>query len=129
MRLPDFNPWSSFEPLFSHTIRCVCIVACIGKAYAQDSLPFSDVSSVSEIPVIESITVTGSLLPKGDFVSNAPITTLSAEMFEMSNATNVETLINSMPQVIGGTIEPPTSALDSLQRNCEASAHSERWYS
>ena len=103
MRLPNFNPWSAFGSLFSHTIRCVCIVACIGKAYGQENVSFSDVSSISDIPVIESITVTGSLLPKGDFVSNAPITTLSAEMFEMSNATNVETLINSMPQVIGGT--------------------------
>ena len=52
--------------------------------------------------VLESITVTGSLLPKGDFVSNAPVATISADMFEMSNSVNVEALINSMPQVFGG---------------------------
>ena len=56
-----------------------------------------------KIPVIEEVIVTGSLLPRGDFVSNAPITTVSSEQFEMTNTMNVESLINSMPQVIGGS--------------------------
>lgn len=51
---------------------------------------------------IEEVFVTGSLLPKGDFVSKAPIATISSSQFEMSNAVNVENLINSMPQVVGG---------------------------
>ncbi len=53
-------------------------------------------------PVIEEVLVTGSLLPKGDFVSKAPIATISSTQFEMSNSVNVESLINSMPQVVGG---------------------------
>jgi len=52
--------------------------------------------------VVEEVFVTGSLLPKGDFVSNAPVSTISATQFEMSNTTNVEALVNSMPQVVGG---------------------------
>ena len=53
-------------------------------------------------PQIEEVFVTGSLVPRGDFVSNAPIATISSTQFEMSNTTNVEALINSMPQVVGG---------------------------
>ena len=53
-------------------------------------------------PVIEEVIVTGSLVPRGDFVSNAPITTVTAEQFELANAVNIENLINSMPQVVGG---------------------------
>ena len=74
-----------------------------GPMGAQENVNLSAIQSKDSLPVIESIVVTGSLLPKGDFTSNAPITTISSEMFEMSNATNVETLINSMPQVVGGT--------------------------
>ncbi len=51
---------------------------------------------------IEEVFVTGSLLPKGDFVSKAPIATITSSQFEMSNAVNVENLINTMPQVVGG---------------------------
>lgn len=51
---------------------------------------------------IEEVFVTGSLVPRGDFVSNAPIATISSTQFELSNTTNVEALINSMPQVVGG---------------------------
>ena len=53
--------------------------------------------------MIEEVIVTGSLLPRGDFVSKAPISTISSTQFEMSNSVNVESLINSMPQVVGRT--------------------------
>jgi len=59
-------------------------------------------SSGSVEPQIEEVFVTGSLVPRGDFVSNAPIATISSTQFELSNTTNVEALINSMPQVVGG---------------------------
>ena len=75
----------------------------VGPLGAQENVDLSATQSEDSLPIIESIVITGSLLPKGDFTSNAPITTISSEMFEMSNATNVETLINSMPQVVGGT--------------------------
>lgn len=54
-----------------------------------------------KLPVVEEVIVTGSLLPRGDFVSKAPISTISSTQFEMSNSVNVESLINSMPQVVG----------------------------
>lgn len=71
------------------------------RAIAQDD-PGSEAPELDDSIVIEEVFVTGSLLPKGDFVSKAPIATISSTQFEMSNTTNVEALINSMPQVVGG---------------------------
>ncbi len=70
---------------------------------AQDnSSTEGNIDSDSSRLIVEEVFVTGSLLPKGDFVSKAPIATISSTQFEMSNTTNVEALINSMPQVVGG---------------------------
>ncbi len=69
---------------------------------AQETPLTLEQNEASSAPVIESIVVTGSLVPRGDFVSNAPIATISSDQFEMSNTVNVESLVNSMPQVIGG---------------------------
>ncbi len=71
----------------------------ISSALAEET-PAS--SSEAGAPIIEEVIVTGSLLPRGDFVSKAPISTITSTQFEMSNSVNVESLINSMPQVVGG---------------------------
>ena len=97
--------WQNWVRL-QHRRRLALITFAVltaGPLAAQETVDLSAIKPKDTHPVIESIVVTGSLLPKGDFTSNAPITTISSEMFEMSNATNVETMINSMPQVIGGT--------------------------
>ena len=73
-----------------------------GHIISQETAPTAEQGEAAPAPVIESILVTGSLVPKGDFVSKAPIATISSDQFEMTNAVNVESLINSMPQVVGG---------------------------
>ena len=70
-------------------------------AVAQDGLE-GESPALDESIVVEEVFVTGSLMPRGDFVSKAPIATITSSQFEMSNAVNVENLINSMPQVVGG---------------------------
>ncbi len=72
------------------------------QAFAQQDSTAAESRELDESIVIEEVFVTGSLLPKGDFVSKAPIATITSSQFEMSNAVNVENLINSMPQVVGG---------------------------
>ena len=71
------------------------------QAFAQDNSA-TNPSELDGSIVVEEVFVTGSLLPKGDFVSKAPIATITSSQFEMSNSVNVENLINSMPQVVGG---------------------------
>ncbi len=71
------------------------------QSFAQDSSG-TNPGELDDSIVVEEVFVTGSLLPKGDFVSKAPIATITSSQFEMSNSVNVENLINSMPQVVGG---------------------------
>ena len=71
------------------------------QSFAQDDSATKS-GELSDAIVVEEVFVTGSLLPKGDFVSKAPIATITSSQFEMSNSVNVENLINSMPQVVGG---------------------------
>lgn len=65
---------------------------------AQGSPP-----AVALLPVIEEVFVTGSLLPRGNYVSNAPITTVDSEQFEITSTVNLESLLNTMPQILAGS--------------------------
>ena len=65
---------------------------------AQGSPP-----AVAPLPVIEEVFVTGSLLPRGNYVSNAPITTVDSEQFEITSTVNLESLLNTMPQILAGS--------------------------
>lgn len=52
---------------------------------------------------IEEVFITGSLLPKGNYGSSAPIATITNQQFEINNTVNVEQLLNTMPQVLAGS--------------------------
>ena len=64
------------------------------KALAQDE------ASAEE--VVEKIQVTGSRIRKLEFDSAAPITTVDAAQFELTNTVNTESLLNTLPQVVPG---------------------------
>ena len=65
---------------------------------AQESRP-----AVAPLPVIEEVYITGSLLPRGNYTSNAPITTVDSEQFEITSTVNLESLLNTMPQILAGS--------------------------
>ena len=50
----------------------------------------------------ETVTVTGSRIAKQDFVSNSPIATVDAEVFELTGSINTEDVLNTLPQAIPG---------------------------
>lgn len=72
----------------------------------QDELSLDESLAISpgssDDPMMEEVLITGSLLPKGNYESNAPITTINAEQFEVSNAINIEQLLNTLPQILTG---------------------------
>lgn len=51
----------------------------------------------------EAIVVTGSRIQRRDLTSTSPLTVVQDEEFTLSGATNVEQVINTLPQVIPGT--------------------------
>jgi len=51
---------------------------------------------------IETVVVTGSLIPTPNATSNSPIQTVSAESIDLSGHPNVEQILNQLPQVVPG---------------------------
>jgi outer membrane cobalamin receptor len=51
----------------------------------------------------ESITVTGSRIQRRDLTSTSPLTVVQDEEFRLTGATNVEQVLNTLPQVIPGS--------------------------
>lgn len=77
-----------------------------------ENAPFSSGGDgASSDLVMEEVFVTGSLLPRGNFASNAPITTIGSEQFEISNAVNIESLLNTLPQILAGSDRTSTFGL------------------
>ncbi|WP_374409082.1 TonB-dependent receptor domain-containing protein [Pelagerythrobacter sp.] len=51
----------------------------------------------------ETIVVTGSRIQRSDLTSTSPLTVVQDEEFKLSGAVNVESVINTLPQVVPGT--------------------------
>ena len=77
---------------------------------ADTSVPVAN-DGLEAQATIEEVFITGSLLPKGNFESNAPITTITSDQFEISNAINIEQLLNTMPQILTGADRTSTFGL------------------
>lgn len=51
---------------------------------------------------LEEVVVTGSRIPRKDYVSNAPVATVGALQIELTNTINTESLLNTLPQTVPG---------------------------
>ncbi|MDZ4730527.1 MAG: TonB-dependent receptor [Xanthomonadales bacterium] len=69
-------------------------------ALAQN--PAVDLEEDAESGALEEVTVTGSRIKRQELITSTPITVIGAQDYTLSGTTNVEQLLNSMPQVIPG---------------------------
>jgi len=53
-------------------------------------------------PVVEEIVVTGSRIARKDFIANSPVSTVTAEVIKATGNSNVEDILNALPQVVPG---------------------------
>lgn len=72
-----------------------------GVAFAVAAAP-AVAQEDEEAAVQETVLVTGTRIAKQDFVSNSPISTVSAETFELTGSINTEDVLNTLPQAIPG---------------------------
>lgn len=63
-------------------------------AMAQDPEPATDEQAAAEVEIV----VTGSRIARKDYLANSPIVTLTQEDIKATGSTNIETLINELPQ-------------------------------
>ncbi len=72
----------------------VATVAALTPANAQPAPTPDDQQKV------EKVTVTGSRIPRKDYTSNSPLTTVTAQQIKDTGATTVDQLLNTLPQVV-----------------------------
>lgn len=71
-------------------VACVVLTAGVGPpAFAQDE----------QQPLLKEVVVTGSRIPKRDFIADSPIQTVSAETLTNHSDVTLDTALNSLPQV------------------------------
>lgn len=64
---------------------------------------FAQEAAAAEEADTASIVVTGSRIARRDLTSSSPLAVVSAEEFKLSGQVNVESVLNSLPQVIPGS--------------------------
>lgn len=86
---------STRERLLASTIICGVVALSMTAAPA-----FAQTAAASE--TVAEVVVTGSRIARKDYVANSPITTVSAEAIKATGNTNVEDILNVLPQVVPG---------------------------
>ena len=69
---------------------------------AQDEPSVTTTAQTDQGTEGEVMTVTGSRIQRRDLTSTSPVTVVAQEEFTLSGATNVEQVINTLPQVVPG---------------------------
>ncbi len=99
--------WDRFRGLF-FTSGLVCATSLMGLillptlALAQGSAAASVEDEDADGKTLEEVTVTGSRIKRQELITSTPITVIGAQDYALSGTTNVEQLLNSMPQVVPG---------------------------
>src|SRR5215470_3541453 len=68
------------------------VAALTPAAYAQPT--------DSDQTKVEKVTVTGTRIPRKDYKSNSPLTTVTAQQIKDAGVTTVDQLLNTLPQVV-----------------------------
>jgi outer membrane receptor protein involved in Fe transport len=96
------------------------ILAVSGGAILASALvltPATPAFAQDEPAAIEEITVTGSRIRRQDFTANAPIHTVTEELFAEMSAIGVETVLNRLPQFVPAITQFTTGAVQQTATN------------
>lgn len=88
---------SYLEHLRSTTALSVVSAIILSGAATSVSAQDADTDAEAEL---EEVVVTGSRIPRKDVVANSPVNVLQAEEFRLGSFTEVEEVLNSLPQTV-----------------------------
>ncbi|WP_262695663.1 TonB-dependent receptor plug domain-containing protein [Kordiimonas aquimaris] len=86
---------SYIEHLRSTT--ALSVVSAIMMSGAATSVAAQDTDTEADL---EEVVVTGSRIPRKDLVANSPVNVITGEEFRLGSFTEVEALLNTLPQVV-----------------------------
>lgn len=82
------------------TAICAVLMAAAPLASAQDANPpAAKEGADSDVTRLDTVTVTGSRIPRPDYLSAAPVGTLSAEDVQATGAITLGDVLNTLPQL------------------------------
>ncbi|HEV2531126.1 TonB-dependent receptor domain-containing protein [Phenylobacterium sp.] len=76
----------------------ICGAAIIGLSATQAAAQTAPAASAQ----VSEVVVTGSRIPQPNLTSTSPVTAVSSQEFKLEGTTNVESLLNNLPQVSAG---------------------------
>lgn len=95
------------------TIFCITVLSLM----LSDALVVSVFAQDNQGSALEEITVTGSRIRRQDYVANAPITTVTQELFQQTGTIGVETVLNQLPQFVPAVTQFFTSDVQNTVTN------------
>ncbi|MFZ3482421.1 TonB-dependent receptor domain-containing protein [Sphingomonas sp. 3-13AW] len=97
---------------YTSVIAVAAALTAGGQALAQTTSPvIEDIVSAPETEA-GSITVTGTRIQRPDLTSNSPLTVVGAQEIRLQGATNVESVLNRLPQVTADSNENVSNGSD-----------------
>ncbi len=91
--------------------------ALLGAAMLGAPTTPASAQEADDEPLLESVIVTGSRIPRRDFSANAPIMTVDEGIFENTSAIGVETILNQMPQFMPAVTQFTTTDVQQTATN------------
>jgi iron complex outermembrane receptor protein len=103
---------------YTSVIAVAAALAAGGQAAAQTTGPtIQDAAPATEAEAeTGSITVTGTRIQRPDLTSNSPLTVVGAQEIRLQGATNVESVLNRLPQVTADANENVSNGSDGTAR-------------
>lgn len=84
------------------SVKLACAFGAASAAIFTSNIALAQDATAAAEQEVEKISVTGSRIRKVEFASNAPITSVGEEQFDLTATVNTESLLNTLPQVIPG---------------------------
>ena len=84
----------------SNEIARAVRLALLGSVPLLALQPSNAFAQNQDSKVVQEVTVTGSRIVRQDYVATSPVVTVSADTFKLSGEVQVETVLNSLPQLV-----------------------------
>jgi iron complex outermembrane recepter protein len=84
-----------------HHSRTASVLLAICTVCALQAQPATAVAQTSaEVTSIDEVVVTGTRIRREDYDATSPVVTIAADAFELSGEVQIETVLNSLPQLV-----------------------------
>jgi outer membrane receptor protein involved in Fe transport len=104
---------------FSIRQRLLASTIVAGAAAAVTPLAATSASAADAPSTVQEVVVTGSRIPRRDYVADSPIVTVAAKALEDTGAPTLETMLNNVPEFVPATTSTSNNPSNGGQANIQ----------